>query len=139
MKKRDKYRVKIHGVLVDVTEETYLTYYQMARRAKHLKEKDALHGVVSYSDLDADRSLGEDTIPDMQADSVEDMAVRTLMCEKLRLCIEQLSQSEQDLIFAIYFEGKSEREYSTQTGIPNMTIHDRKMHILKKLKLLMET
>jgi DNA-directed RNA polymerase specialized sigma24 family protein len=75
----------------------------------------------------------------MQADSVEDMAVRTLMCEKLRVCIEQLSQSEQDLIFALYFEGKSEREYSTKTGISNMTIHDRKMHILKKLKLLMET
>lgn len=139
MKKRDNYKIKVYGVLVDVTEEIYFAYYQMERHVKHLTEKDAFHGVVLYSELDTDETLGEEVLPDLQSDSVEDKTIHTLMCEKLRQCMEQLSPDERDLISALYFEEKSEREYSVQTGIPPMTIHDRKVRILKKLKKLMKT
>lgn len=138
MKERNEYKIKVCGVLVDVTKEIYFTYYQMARRAKHLKEKDEFHGVVSYNELDTDKLLGEETMPDLKSTPVEDAAVHALMCEKLHLCIRQLTQGEQELLGAIYFEGKSEREFSAETGIPYMTIHDRKVKVLKKLKKYME-
>ena len=41
------------------------------------------------------------------------------------------------MIFALYFDGLSERQLSERTGVPSMTIHDRKIKILRKLKFLM--
>ena len=138
MKERSEYKVKIQGVLVDVTKEIYLTYYQMARREKHLEEKDAQHGVVSYGELDTVELLGEEAMPDMNSDSVEDSAIHMLMCEKLNQCLMQLPASEAELIIALFFDGNSERQISIKCGIPYMTIHDRKIKILGKLKKLME-
>lgn len=138
MKERSEFRVKSRGVLVDVTEEVYYTYYRMARQANLATEKDEKHGVVSYDALDTDDLLGEETIPNMQSESVEDLAVRSLMCEKLHQCLDKLPESEFKLIHAVYFEGRSERQIAKDSGIPHMTIHDRKMKIQDKLKKLME-
>lgn len=138
MKDRPAYRIKVQGVLIDVTKEIYLTYYRMARRAKHLNEKDELHGVVSYNELDTDGLLGQETMPDLNSESVEDMATHTLMYEKLHQCLKLLSKSEQELIHALYFDGKSEHQLFRETGIPQKTIHNRKVRILRKLKNFME-
>ena len=138
MKKRDKYKIRVSGLLVDVSEEIYLTYYQMERRAKYLKEKDDLNGVVSYNELDTDDMLGEETMPDLQSESVEDMAIHALMCKKLYQCIKQLSSDDQKLIQLIYFDCKSERQISARTGIPQKTINDRRHKILAQMKKLLE-
>lgn len=56
----------------------------------------------------------------------------------LRAALLHLDPSEMELIRAIFFEGISERQLSKRTGIPPMTIHDRKVKILGKLKNLLE-
>ena len=71
-------------------------------------------------------------------ESVEEKVIAGIMSEQLHRCIAMLSRPEQELINALYFAGKSERQYSTETGIPQKTINDRKHRTLRKLKKLLE-
>lgn len=138
MAEKKEYRIKVQGQLVPVTEEIYLTYYRMKRRELHLEEKDAAHGVFYYSALDTEETNGEDAIPDLLSPRVEDMVVDKLMSQRLRQCIAQLSKEEQNLIFALYYQGKTQMELERETGIKQQTISYRDRQIRLKLKKMME-
>ncbi|WP_066460117.1 RNA polymerase subunit sigma-24 [Anaerotruncus rubiinfantis] len=138
MADKKKYCIRISGNLVEVTEEVYLCYYRMKRRALHLEEKDGKHGVVYYSSMDTEGTNGEETIPDLTSPRVEDIVTDKLMSEQLHRCISQLTESDKALIDALYFQSMSERQLSVQTNIPPMTVHDRKIKVLKKLKKMMD-
>ncbi|WP_313560045.1 RNA polymerase sigma factor [Ruminiclostridium cellobioparum] len=138
MAEKKKYQIKIQGQLVPVTEEVYLTYYRMNRRELHLEEQDRKHGVFHYSALDTKDTTGEDMIPDRISPPVEDVVTDKLLAEKLHQCLAQLTQEEQKLIFTLFFQNKSEHQLAAETGIPRMTIHNRKRRILSRLKKLME-
>ncbi len=138
MAEKKEYQIKIQGQLVPVTEEVYLTYYRMKRRELHLEEKDTAHGVFYYSALDTEETNGEDAIPDRTSPRVEDIAVDKAMAQKLRQCIAQLSKEEQDLIFDLYFQGKTQMELERETGVKQQTISYRDRQIRQKLKKMME-
>lgn len=138
MAEKKEYRIKVQGQLVPVTEEVYFTYYRMKRRELHLEEKDAKHGVFYYSAMDTVETNGEDAIPDLISPCVEDMVIDKLIVEKLHRCLDQLTKEEQELIFTLFFQNKSEHQLAAETGIPRMTIHNRKNRILIRLKKLME-
>ena len=138
MAEKKEYRIKVQGQLVPVTEEVYLTYYRMKRRELHLEEKDTAHGVFYYSALDTEETNGEDAIPDRNSPRVEDMVMDKLIAERLHQCLSQLTKEEQELIFTLFFQNKSEHQLAAETGIPRMTLHDRKVKILRTLKKLME-
>ena len=57
---------------------------------------------------------------------------------KLHSCLSRLKPEERDLVTAIFFDGKSERALSEETGVPQKTINDRKRRILRTLKKLLE-
>jgi RNA polymerase sigma factor (sigma-70 family) len=138
MAEKKKYQIKIQGQLVPVTEEVYVTYYRMNRRELHLEEQDRKHGVFHYSALDTEDITGEDGIPDRISPPVEDVVADKLLAEKLHQCLAQLTVEEQKLIFTLFFQNKSEHQLATETGIPRMTVHNRKKRILARLKKLME-
>ena len=138
MAEKKEYRIKIQGQLVPVTEEVYLTYYRMKRRELHLEEKDAKHGVFHYSALDTDETNGEDVIPDLVSPRVEDIAIDEVMSQRLHQCIKQLSKEEQALVFALYFQGKTQVELERETGLKQQTISYRDRQIRLKLKKMME-
>ncbi|WP_018306621.1 sigma-70 family RNA polymerase sigma factor [Desulfitobacterium hafniense] len=138
MAEKKEYRIKVQGQLVPVTEEIYLTYYRMNRRERHLEEKDQAHGVFSYNALDTEETNGEGAIPDLVSPRVEDLIMDKLIAEKLHQCLSQLAKEEQELIFTLFFQNKSEHQLAAETGIPRMTLHDRKVKILRTLKKLME-
>ena len=48
-----------------------------------------------------------------------------------------LSEDEQALLRMIYFDGLSERDAAQKTGIPLMTLHNKKDRVLAKLLKLM--
>ncbi len=73
-----------------------------------------------------------------ESESVQDAAVKAVMIEKMLDNLKLLAPEEQDLIGELFFKGKSERRVSAEMGIPYMTIHDRKVKILGKLKKLLE-
>ncbi|KJJ68611.1 sigma-70 family RNA polymerase sigma factor [Clostridium sp. FS41] len=138
MAEKKEYQIKVQGQLVPVSEEVYYTYYRMKRRELHLEEKDKAHGVFHYSALDTKEINGEDAIPDSISLPLEDVVMDKLIAEKLHQCLAQLSKEEQELIFTLFFQNKSEHQMAAETGIPRMTIHNRKNRILSRLKKLME-
>jgi DNA-directed RNA polymerase sigma subunit (sigma70/sigma32) len=134
--------ININGTEVAVTDEVYRTYYQMGRRERYLTESDTKHGKVLYSDMDTAEMTGEDMIPDMEAVSVEDVAIKNVMLVQLRKHLDKLNESDRGLIDALFFsnggDGMTEREYAELSGIPRPTINSRKNRILFKLKKLLE-
>jgi RNA polymerase sigma factor (sigma-70 family) len=135
---KKKYQIKVQGQLVPVSEEVYFTYHRMKRRETYLEERDTSNGVFYYSAMDTGETTGEDGIPDLISSRVEDVVMDKLITEKLHQCLDQLTDAEQELIHALFFRGISERQWATETGLHNMTIHDRKIKILAKLKKMME-
>lgn len=138
MAEKKEYFIKIENQQIQVSETVYRTYYGLQRRDKTLEEKDQRNGRMLYSNLDTSETLGEEMIPDMSAAAVEDMVIAKLMSERLHRCINLLPKGEQELIHAIYFEQLSERKLSKKTGVHYMTLHDRKIRIIRKLRKMME-
>ena len=137
MAEERKYYVRVQGTRVEVTEEVYHAFYSVERHLLTLDEKDQRNGKILYSDLDTEDMLGEEMISDYDAVSVEDAAIANIQYQQLHQALKLLSESERMLIHAVYFEGLSERKVAERTGIHYMTIHSRKVSILKNLKELM--
>jgi len=133
-----KYYIRIHSTLVPVTREVYKAYHSQKRSEKTLREKDERNGLVSYNALDTTDILGEEIVHDAEAESVEDNAVNNILREKLHLCIERLSEADQELLDAIYFKEMTERKYAEILGISQAAINKRHHKALSKLKILMK-
>ena len=58
------------------------------------------------------------------------------MIDMLLKVFRQLTDDEQSLLKALYFEGLSEREYAARLGVYPNAVHKRKVRILEKLKKL---
>ena len=69
---------------------------------------------------------------------MEDAIILNEMTAKMLRCVRMLDEPDRSLIVELYLRGKSERQLSAETGIPRMTIHDRRDKILRKLKKMME-
>ncbi len=57
----------------------------------------------------------------------------------LRAALKKLKPADAELILALFYRGLSERQLSRETGVPYMTIHNRKVRVLKILKKIMTT
>lgn len=68
----------------------------------------------------------------------EEAVIHAEDIQKLRAALQQLEPDEAELIHALFFLGLSERQFAKRTGIPAMTIHDRKKRILGKLYKIIE-
>ena len=86
--------INVHGDLVEVSEEVYLTYFRMDRQARGVDEKDYYNNTVKYDALDTDETLGRESIADTEAVPVEDIVIAHIMEEKLHSCLAALSKSE---------------------------------------------
>jgi len=133
----EKY-IRISGDLVEVTEDVYYAYYHMGRQCRTQMEKDGRRQVASYDALDTEDSLGVDLLVDNNSSSVEDAAISSVMAEKLHHCLALLPEGEQNLLYALYFEGQSERKYAKSIGITQKAVNKRRHKALAKLRVLMK-
>lgn len=132
-----KYRIKVQNQLVEVSKEVYLVYYRMKRQEQAQRERDAYNGCIHYANLDSSDILGEDMLPDLSSSPVEEQVISSILAEKLHGSIKKLSGAEQKLIYNLYFVDLSERQLAAKMGLPHMTLHNRKVKVLRKLKKLM--
>lgn len=128
----------VERILVDVSKEVYRAYYSIERHTRTLDEKDIRNGKVLYSDLDTDELLGEDMIPDMTSERVEDSAIYSILREKLHQYLGMLPPQDMELIQALYFECMTEREYAQQIGISQKGVNKRRQKVLDKLRTMMK-
>lgn len=138
MAEEKKYFIRVRNELVSVTKEVYSANSSAKRQIRTQKNRDKRYGLLSIQAFDTETVNGEEMIADHLVESVEDRVVARLMSTKLHSCLSQLKPEERDLITAIFFDGKSERALSEETGVPQKTINDRKRRILRTLKKLLE-
>lgn len=84
-------------------------------------------------DLRTARGKPLDFIADEAADIAETV-VNAVMVDRLKAALPLLSDSEQELIQAIFFDGLSEREVGARFGITQSVVNKRKARILRKLR-----
>lgn len=120
---------------VSVSKEVYHAYKRTGWNIKDNNESFYAHEIQLSSLIG-----GEDGAYDNFSEFVDDSQNPELLfaqqekIEELYAAINKLCNSEQELIIAIYFKGMTERSYANKSGIPAMTVHDRKIRALKRLK-----
>ena len=133
----DKFFLPLHGMLMEVTEQTYREYYRDRRRQKYIDERSKANGDVSYNALDTDETLGEDVFADTKTD-VEAEVINKMMVAELRKAVHLLSPDERELITAIYIQNLTEREFAKKKGVYHNAVHKRKLRVLEKLKRFLD-
>lgn len=132
--------IYMDGVPIKVSDQIYEAYSQMGRRERYLEEQMKKIPHVSIEKL-----LEADVPIDIYIDSytataediileAEDEMNRAELLSKLPRAMAQLTDSEQALIKAIYFENVPLREYARQNSVTLRAIQKRRDSILKKLK-----
>ena len=147
----DKKRIWIRGQFVEVTDEVYRAYMRGDRKIRYFendlkterfvlgKDGQVIQIIPSREDS-LDRLVEENArqFPDEQ-ESVESMVLHKLEVDKLHTALSLLTPEERALIQALFFEERSESELAVALGISQPAVYKRKMKILKKLKLLLES
>ena len=143
MPEENKYTLLVNKKRISVSEEVYKAYYQQKEREDYLDKISKKHDMFFVEcekkgiQVEYILSLTEESIKDKLIEA-EDKLIKMEMLAKLPEAVKKLSEQERLLIDNLFFNGKSQRRLSTETGIPLMTISDRKRRILKKLKKLLE-
>ena len=128
-----KFFLPLHGMLMEVTEETYKEYYRDKRRQKYIGERSKANGDISYNSFDTDELLGEDILVDKHID-VEAQVISKMTVEQLQKAFLLLSPDEIALLKFRYFKEYSEIKLSKFYGVSQQAISKRIKKILSKIK-----
>lgn len=146
----DKKRVWVSGQYIEVTDVVYDTYMKGDRKIRYFENDLKTERVLMDTDghikqIIPSREDSLDRLMDDNAEqftdhheSVEDMVLRKISAEKLYQALTELSEKERELIVALFFEEKTERELAIVLGISQPAVHKQKNKILKKLKTFLE-
>lgn len=146
----DKKKIWMNGQLIEVTEEVYAAYMKGDRKMRYfekdlkterflLDESGQLRQVIPSREDSLDR-LMEDNAEQFadQHESVEDQVFRKISLEQLYEALQRLTDTEQSLIYALFFEEQTERQVGEVLGITRQAVHKQKNRLLKKLKIFLE-
>lgn len=143
---KDKRKLWIAGQFIEVTEEIYQVYMQGDRKMRYfetdlkiertiLDESGRIQQIIPSREDSLDR-LVEDNARQFEdtRESVEDAVLRKLAEDDLRRALIKLTDEEYALVYALFYEGRTERDYAKELGVSQVAVHKRKQRILKKLK-----
>ena len=114
----DKLFIPIQGCLLEVVREQYTDFYRDKERWRYLQKLDTKNRLLSLD--------------------IAETVVNAVMVDRLKAALPLLSDSEQELIQAIFFDGLSEREVGARLGITQSVVNKRKARILIKLRKIIE-
>ena len=133
----DKLFIPVQGCLLEVVREQYADFYKEKERWRYLKKLDTNHSLLSLERFTDSEGNILDFIVDEAVD-VAETVVRAVMVDRLKAALPLLSDSEQTLIQAIFFEELSEREVGLRLGVTQSVVNKRKAKILAKLRKIIE-
>lgn len=127
-------------IFIECTKEQYKGFEEERKHHLYLKnqedekgfEKITLNFIVHLSD-DEEELL--EMIPDANVNIEESIETRKLL-DNLSKALNSLSEDDFELIDCLFLQETplTERMYAEKKGVHHMTIHNRKVSILKKLK-----
>lgn len=136
MSENKKYTIIVKKQRVEVSEAVYRAYHK-EREAERYQKKLIHQNELSLDRFQEDGVNADYLIVRVQPDIVDKLIHREQL-HALYLALKLLPVEERSLIEELFFNEKSERRLAAELGIANMTLHDRKHRILKKLKKLLE-
>ena len=147
---KEKRKLWIDGQFIEVTEEVYRVYMQGDRKMRYfetdlkiertiLDENGRVQQIIPSREVSLDR-LVEDNARQFEdtRESVEDAVLRKLAEDDLRRALTKLTDEEYALVYALFYEGRTERDYAKELGVSQVAVHKRKQRILKKLKEILK-
>lgn len=148
MAKRDKYNPDYQKLYpnAEISAEVMKVLVQSDRKMKYMEVEiklgtflqDSAEFVPTREDsLDRLIDEGKMDFPSLEP-TPEEIAIQHDEIDQLSSALKKLNPEDFALIHALFFEGKTEREYAKRTGTPYMTIHNKKVRIQEKLKKLLE-
>ncbi len=129
--------IPVQGCLIETEQSHYVEFYRDKERWRYLKKLDTDNSLLSLEAFEDNDDSRIDFIAD-EAVNVEETIIHKMMLDKLKSALKLLSESEQALIQAMFFEGLSERELAKKEGVNHNAVHKRKIRILTKLKKIIE-
>lgn len=136
MSEEKKYTIVVKHQRVEVSEAVYHAYHQ-ERESERYQNKLAQEYELSLERFQ-NEGVNVEYMAGKHGESIEDKLIWKEQLKKLHLALQLLNAEEQVLIKELFFNDKSERMLASELGIANMTVHDRKHRILKKLKNLIK-
>ena len=133
----DKLFIPVQGCLLEAVREQYTDFYRDKERWCYLQKLDTKNNLISLDGFMDSEGNALDFIVDEMVDVAENV-VHMLMVDRLRVALHLLSDSEQALVKAIFFEELSEREVGLRLGITQSVVNKRKAKILIKLRKIIE-
>ncbi|EOS45315.1 sigma-70 family RNA polymerase sigma factor [Lachnospiraceae bacterium JLR.KK009] len=133
----DKLFIPIQGCLLEVVREQYADFYRDKERWRYLQKLDTKNSLLSLEGFTDDEGNALDFIADEEVDIAETV-VNAVMVDRLKTALPLLSDSEQTLVKAIFFEELSEREVGLRLGLTQSVVNKRKAKILAKLRKMIE-
>ena len=123
-------------VILEASDSIFREHKSELDHSDYLKEQESGWSTVSISELRSKDILsGEEVIADHTQD-VEAAAVQFLNLQKLHAILKSVSSSDRWIISELYLSEppKTLRQLSTESGIPVMTLQDRKKKALENLR-----
>ena len=117
------------GIVVEVTREVHLEWYQSRRRERYQKEQERKYQVSSLETLTEQGSILIGA-----SDGVEDIVIREMCAEKLRSVMKELEEEDVYLLYLLFFAEVTVKEAAQICGCSRKTIANRRKRILAKLK-----
>ena len=114
--------------LIEVDKKVFLVCFCSYLKINRDLKKDIVANVISCDYVNNDGHTLLDAVG-RNVDYAKEVLISQVLDE-----IKSLNHDEQMLIKTLYINGKTLREMSEETGIPVMTLQNRKKRILKKLK-----
>lgn len=103
---------------------------------KNKKHENNISMSTTFQFKDNDNLELGDTLQDDI--NYEDVAVTNIECEKLKISMQKLSQSEQKIIEAVHFGYKSQKEIAHELNLSQSIVSRKYRKALSKLKNIME-
>lgn len=129
----------IRGQRVEVTEEVYRAYIRPVRRERKRQYRAiGRYSVYSWESIIAN---GIEVIAegaDCESALIEEEE-RQEELDLLRAALEKLEGRDREIIYMVYFEGKSQKEVARYYGVSNVAIFKQIKKILKKIKDFLAT
>lgn len=119
-----EYTLIVKGKRIPVTYEVYKAYYQEYEHERYLKNKAAQHEHSLEQFIEAGVSIEFVCLDNITP--VEDEVLKAEQLSHLHRCLDKLSADEQQIIYGIFFQDKTERQLAEQLQISASAVGHRK-------------
>ena len=121
--------------LLEVTEEQH---QQLRRDANHQYYLSQQAQDINICSIATDRVAEQDLIWGAHSDDFEEYVVQRIMRESMGSILALLSDEEQALVRALFYEGITERALAERWSLTHGAIHQRKLKLLEKLRTFLK-